>query len=390
MPPRRQKPSTSSSSSSSSISTSNAVDDGSATTRIESLACRALDGAAGLCYSKAECEELEGRSVGQCDDDAGNDGPVCCVVERSCRNVTRQPIAYFVNPSHPERDRLGGFCDFRIDVTHRDVCQLRLDLEDFSLLGPHSTMGICRSDRFVVLTSLPNGIGVSELCGENAGQHRELLLPAAKFHFYVPVDASVGSASVSLMVMTSGAKAYQWRIRATQIDCRATPELVAPSGCLQYHADLQGNVRSFNFEGGHYQSNLDYAVCIRRAPNTCRVEFSQADSSDFWINSADGAYLEEGVGRAGTAACDLTSHDYLHIPGGRDVGEGLPSEPTEDKFCGRSLSGLAVTESAERMRTGYVLDPPDNTSLASVVTSECRLISFHFSDSFHVTLASSL
>jgi hypothetical protein len=39
------------------------------------------------------------------------------------------------------------------------------------MLGPHTTMGICRSDRFVAMTSLPNGIGISELCGENAGQH---------------------------------------------------------------------------------------------------------------------------------------------------------------------------------------------------------------------------
>lgn len=51
------------------------------------------------------------------------------------------------------------------------ICIGRLDLEEFSLLGPHTTMGICRSDRFVAMTSLPNGIGISELCGENAGQH---------------------------------------------------------------------------------------------------------------------------------------------------------------------------------------------------------------------------
>jgi hypothetical protein len=47
----------------------------------------------------------------------------------------------------------------------------RLDLDEFSLLGPHTTMGICRGDRFIAMTSLPNGIGISELCGENAGQH---------------------------------------------------------------------------------------------------------------------------------------------------------------------------------------------------------------------------
>ena len=43
---------------------------------------------------------------------------------------------------------------------------------------------------------------------------------------YVPVDATVGSTSLSIMIMTSGTKAYQWRIRATQIDCKATPEIV--------------------------------------------------------------------------------------------------------------------------------------------------------------------
>ena len=87
-----------------------------------------------------------------------------------------------------------------------------------------------------------------------------------------------------------------------------------------------------------------------------------------------GMYLEEGVGRAGTAACDLNSHDYLYIQGGRDGSDGQPggsfSEPTEEKFCGRSLSGLAITESAERMRSGYVLDPPDNNTVASTVTSK--------------------
>jgi len=90
-------------------------------------------------------------------------------------------------------------------------------------------------------------------------------------------------------------------------------------------------------------------------------------------------YLEEGVGRAGTAACDLNSHDYLYIQGGRDGSDGQPggsfSEPTEEKFCGRSLSGLAVTETADRMRSGYVLDPPDNNTVASTVTS--KFITIH-------------
>ncbi|PSN38734.1 hypothetical protein C0J52_15358, partial [Blattella germanica] len=228
--------------------------------------------------------------------------------EKSCRNITKQPISYFVNPSFPERDRFGAFCDYRIDISNKNVCQLRLDLEEFSLYGPHRTLGICRSDRFVAMTSMPNGIGISELCGENNGQHKE---------------------------------------------------------------------------GGSYQTNLDYAICLQRSPNTCRFEFSQAENSIFWINSADGMYLEDGVGRAGTAACDLNSHDYLYIPGGRDGSEGMPavsfSETTTNKFCGRSLSGLAITENADRMRSGYVLDPPDNNTLASTVTCELRAVNGVFS-----------
>jgi hypothetical protein len=49
---------------------------------------------------------------------------------------------------------------------------------------------------------------------------------------YVPVDATVGSTSLSVMIMTSGTKAFLWRIRATQIDCKTTPELVGKKKLL--------------------------------------------------------------------------------------------------------------------------------------------------------------
>lgn len=49
----------------------------------------------------------------------------------------------------------------------------RLDFEKFSLRGPHKVYGVCRKDRFMVTTPSPHGIGVSDLCGENTGQHRK-------------------------------------------------------------------------------------------------------------------------------------------------------------------------------------------------------------------------
>jgi hypothetical protein len=73
MPPRRQQ-------STNNVNTNSEGENG-ATTRIESMACRALDGTTGMCYSKNECAELDGRSVGLCDDDSGDDGPVCCIGE---------------------------------------------------------------------------------------------------------------------------------------------------------------------------------------------------------------------------------------------------------------------------------------------------------------------
>nr|CAD7263893.1 unnamed protein product [Timema shepardi] len=352
----------------------------------DSLVCHTQSGATGMCYTDAECEELGGMDLSSCADGEG----VCCIVEKSCRNVTTQTVSYFVNPSYPKPDTIGSFCDFRIDVTNANVCQIRLDFDQFNILGPHRSMGICRNDRFMAMTSLPNGIGLSEMCGENTGQH-----------IYVPVDASIGSASVSLMVMTSGLKPYEWRIQVTQIDCRDTPELVgkatpsspdrdsnlaspssavelnmtsalanyateaskaigdaggggrAPAGCLQYFTEMSGTIQSFNYNKGlgHYQSNLDYAMCIKRSPNTCQVQFKQVQGSDFWINS-----IEDGRG-GGSDELDA-------------FGEPVPlSSVTSDKFCGRSLSGLAVVENAEKLRTGYILDPPDNTSFASTVTS---------------------
>lgn len=41
--------------------------------------------------------------------------------------------------------------------------------------GPHKNIGVCRKDRFMVTTSLPNGSGISDLCGENKGQHCEYM-----------------------------------------------------------------------------------------------------------------------------------------------------------------------------------------------------------------------
>lgn len=152
-----------------------------------------------------------------------------------------------------------------------------------------------------------------------------------------------------------------------------------------------------------YQSGLDYAICIKRSVNTCRVEFQQVAGSTFGINSLEGrrthtqhgsiqqplhviivfrhtgSSLEEGIGRAGEVSCDLVTHDYLHIAGGMlDIGEEILAAtgnvevytPTAEKFCGRSLSGLAIQEFAEKIKVNDPLGAQDNNTIATPVTSK--------------------
>lgn len=81
-------------------------------------------------------------------------------------------------------------------------------------------------------------------------------------------------------------------------------------------------------------------------------------------------------------SCDLVTHDYLHIPGGMlDIGEEIFAvtgnvevyTPTAEKFCGRSLSGLAIQEFAEKIKINDPLGAQDNNTIATPVTSECIL-----------------
>jgi len=92
-----------------------------------------------------------------------------------------------------------------------------------------------------------------------------------------------------------------------------------------------------------------------------------------------GPSLEEGIGRAGEVSCDLVTHDYLHIPGGMlDIGEEVLAAtgnvevytPTAEKFCGRSLSGLAIQEFAEKIKVNDPLGAQDNNTIATPVTSK--------------------
>ena len=53
---------------------------------------------------------------------------------------------------------------------------------------------------------------------------------------------------------------------------------LAPTGCLQYHTSVSGQIFSFNFVPDNVRvsrqlSNQDYRVCVRPEENFCGVQY---------------------------------------------------------------------------------------------------------------------
>lgn len=83
------------------------------------------------------------------------------------------------------------------------MCQLRIDLLDFSL-GPPNGDGTCNTDVISISGSASN---VPVLCGENAGQH-------------LIADFS-GTNSISIVIKSTASYTFgrHWNIRLSQIAC---------------------------------------------------------------------------------------------------------------------------------------------------------------------------
>jgi len=99
----------------------------------------------------------------------------------------------------------------------------------------------------------------------------------------------------------------------------------APMGCLQYFTQPSAIIESFNF--GQYLNNMDYSICIKRQPDTCRLVFTSSDY-DWSLNGVGVSAASSGVGDQDCA------RDYLLIPGASRTGDGF----TYDRYCGGRLN----------------------------------------------------
>ncbi|EAT40169.1 AAEL008087-PA [Aedes aegypti] len=305
----------------------------------------------GICYHEMECSQLGGVPMDVC---AGGFG-VCCVFQLGCNDQTAQNISYFQSPNYPAAVRSKLTCTFSVALRW-NVRQVLLEFIFFEM-GPPSE-GNCLNDQLIV--TVQNGYSkYPVLCGINSGQH-----------LYIQVDRDY-SYFLHLTAVSNSNEPKAFNIRITQL---TTPE--APEGCLQYYTGINGYIKSFNYDNQSavvternpsYLNNLNYAICIRRAPNFCAVTFENigenGEENQFQLVNLD----EDGASliRPGTAGVeiyncpdDFIAINYLRLCGDR-LNDGATTEdytrnsPVLDDSGGPLVVG--VRTNAESVGRGFKL-----------------------------------
>jgi len=85
----------------------------------------------------------------------------------TCDTTSREWISHFTEPENLEAGPGFGACKFTVEPRHENVCQYRLDFEEFLLSGPNRD-SICEHDFIEIF----GGSSVPKLCGNLTGQHR--------------------------------------------------------------------------------------------------------------------------------------------------------------------------------------------------------------------------
>ncbi|KAH8307175.1 hypothetical protein KR044_006424 [Drosophila immigrans] len=294
--------------------------------------CAAPSGELGNCIPSKDCLLRNGIPAGPC----GGGYGVCCIFLQTCGGIIRENSTYFVNPNHPDVFDGTGSCQVTVQKLHPDICQLRLDLDMFSIAPPEAANHLCNQDQLLISGGSPT----PTICGSSTGDH-------------MYIDAGLGlSNPIVLSVITSGSFPRLWRIRVTQIHCGSISR--ADQGCLQHYTAISGRVRSFNYNtvGGRQLSNQDYSICIRNERNFCGIQYNACPdlennrSRAFTIsgNSNNPVPTMVGGGGGGGAASPTGAgciSDWLLIGCIRSADRIPPLPGCEDRVCGGTFSAEA-------------------------------------------------
>merc|ERR1711997_1141453 len=287
----------------------------------------------GTCLTSSECNTNSGTVDGNCASGFG----VCCTYTLSSRSTTvTQNCTYITNPSYPTSYTTSGSCAYTVTPLSTDVCQLRLDFDNFDIT--ETTAGVC-TDSFAA--SGPTSHNPNTVCGTLSSQH-----------MYIEQGRSSTASTLTFTIVTGGT----WKIKVTQIECSSL--MRAPHDCDQCLTGITGNAISYNWYGAVQLQNTDFVTCIRREKGYCGMAYSQAQGTTIdSFDLDDNAAALNGQGNVGAAIMG-----YINIPNGlyADTFSGIVF--TAASTSTETSAGVVTVEEGHRYRILHTVHSVASTS----------------------------
>lgn len=293
----------------------------------------------GTCFTATECGDKGGTKSGNCASGFG----VCCVfISNTGATATiSQNRTYIRNPLFPSAETtVPSAITYTIQKMQDDICQVRLDFDNFVIAGPSvtnelNTDGVVTMCKDAMATTLSSscttstctavGVAIPTLCGVMTNEHLYLDLGDLAAD-----TATLAFTFAAATVITATNAQRSWSIKTSHIPCWAPYR--APDGCHRYFMQNSGQVISPNFMqlstdttrtaamllSGMDLTSQNIKSCIRREKNMCCVKFqvcNQYNGADLSTSLAGGANVNDGVFGAVISQGFSFLIDYTNIGG---------------------------------------------------------------------------
>lgn len=240
----------------------------------------------GTCFTATECSDKKGTKSGNC---AAGFGVCCILISNTGVSASiKENRTHLRNPLYPsiETSGAGTTIAYTISKMQSDICQVRLDFDNFVIAGPANTQEQGGSDTVAtncqdtLTTTLTNtGAMVPILCGVMTGEHLYLDIGMES------TDTAILSLALKATTPTVANAMRSWSVKTSQIPCWAPYR--APDGCHRYFMQASGQIISPNFSvipagtsRGANQLNSGMELleqhlktCIRREKGMCCTLF---------------------------------------------------------------------------------------------------------------------
>ncbi|XP_059096032.1 uncharacterized protein LOC131890653 [Tigriopus californicus] len=214
----------------------------------------------GICMTTQQCTDRSGAASGNC---AAGFGVCCGFTASTCGSTIKENCTYVSNPNFPSA-ATPGMCEYTINRICDDLCQVRLDFDNFQTSSPPGQgaaamqFGDCSISGDTFTATSPIGVSPPVVCGTLSGQH-----------MFVETGTSGDAAKISFTIASSAAT---YQIKVTYYQCSSLNK--APANCVQYLTGVSGSFQSYNFQGMVVNDNQNYLTCMRQERGYCSIQYS--------------------------------------------------------------------------------------------------------------------